>query len=563
MRFVKFVDFNERTYDSCLPEIGSMLDVDSVSSPYTFNGNNVPAFIEPNDDYWITEKSLSTSVITQFPFKDNPTRRTTPPIGILSASDDSARPGFNLASNPIGITGVDLEPLPDIFSVRNTTFSPAPYNNLYDIFAPPYYMIGSYESIDLTSNLVSYYRPQIVTFSGFVASLSNLVSNPGSNTDLIGLRGTVSGPTYGPESSAGSPIFPAASPYSGLGGTAYFNEAATAAGVELLVATGDADDHKMSSAGVDVSFSISVTFKLSDVSGNDQFLICRRRGWAGGAAGTRNFEYSIHVDNLGAVYFRKGRSNPDVASYFQADTAKGLILEDTWHHVVVTYEPPDTDVGATIPFVYKIYVDGIIRGCTFAAGGSLASPTTTSVYSRLRIGTNINPTTGNGDSGDVPPYTHPDPAPATEIRDGDVHSVAIWKGLALTSDQVSELYNLELVGSAVGSLRHRQGRNILGISRAPALRYGISNVNPEFSSVQILPFHFGHVRDMLEQRKDTASVALKAPVSCKFISGSNLVSANFTHAQNISTFATSSLPYFDDDIARNRSDNPDDELVII
>ena len=67
---------------------------------------------------------------------------------------------------------------------------------------------------------------------------------------------------------------------------------------------------------------------------------------------------------------------------------------------------------------------------------------------------------------------------------------------------------------------------------------------------------------MLEQRKDTASVALKAPVSCKFISGSNLISANFTHAQNISTFATSSLPYFDDGIARNRSDNPDDNLTI-
>jgi hypothetical protein len=122
---------------------------------------------------------------------------------------------------------------------------------------------------------------------------------------------------------------------------------------------------------------------------------------------------------------------------------------------------------------------------------------------------------------------------------------------------------LELVGSAVGSLRHRQGRNILGISRAPALRYGISNVNPEFSSVQILPFHFGHARDMLEQRKDTASVALKAPVSCKFISGSALMNPSNTFSQNLSKFATSSLPYFDDGIARNRSDNPDDEFILV
>ena len=564
MRFVKFVDFNERTYDSCLPEIGSMLDVNSVSSPYTFNGDNVPAFIEPNDDYWITEKSLSTSVIAQFPFKDNPTRRTTPLLGILSASDDVDGPGFNLASSPIGITGVDLEPLTDIFKVRNTTFSLAPYNSPYDITAPPYYMIESYEPIDLTSNLVSYYRPGFLTVNPTITALSNLVSNPGSNTDLIGLTGTTSG---GPDRVQGSPVFPADSPYLGRGFIAYFDAASSAGAVELLVATGNATDHQMSSAGVDVSFSISVTFRLSDlVTVADQFLICRRRG-VGPSAGAPdpNFEYSIHVDNLGAVYFRKGRSAPDVESYFEADTAKGLILEDTWHHVVVTYEPPDTDDGATIPLRYKIYVDGIIQGCTFAAGGSSASPTTTSIFSRLRIGTDINPLTGAGrllSEGGFVSYSHPNPDPATEIRSGYIHSVAIWKGLALTSDQVSELYNLELVGSAVGSLRHRQGRNILGISRAPALRYGISNVNPEFSSVQILPFHFGHARDMLEQRKDTASVALKAPVSCKFISGSNLISANFTHAQNISTFATSSLPYFDDGIARNRSDNPDDNLTI-
>ena len=564
MRFVKFVDFNERTYDSCLPEIGSMLDVNSVSSPYTFNGDNVPAFIEPNDDYWITEKSLSTSVIAQFPFKDNPTRRTTPLLGILSASDDVDGPGFNLASSPIGITGVDLEPLTDIFKVRNTTFSLAPYNSPYDITAPPYYMIESYEPIDLTSNLVSYYRPGFLTVNPTITALSNLVSNPGSNTDLIGLTGTTSG---GPDRVQGSPVFPADSPYLGRGFIAYFDAASSAGAVELLVATGNATDHQMSSAGVDVSFSISVTFRLSDlVTVADQFLICRRRG-VGPSAGAPdpNFEYSIHVDNLGAVYFRKGRSAPDVESYFEADTAKGLILEDTWHHVVVTYEPPDTDDGATIPLRYKIYVDGIIQGCTFAAGGSSASPTTTSIFSRLRIGTDINPLTGAGrllSEGGFVSYSHPNPNPATEIRNGYIHSVAIWKGLALTSDQVSELYNLELVGSAVGSLRHRQGRNILGISRAPALRYGISNVNPEFSSVQILPFHFGHARDMLEQRKDTASVALKAPVSCKFISGSNLISANFTHAQNISNFATSSLPYFDDGIARNRSDNPDDNLTI-
>lgn len=555
MRFVKFVDFNERTLDSCLPEIGSMLDVDSVSSPYTFNGNNVPAFIEPNDDYWITEKSLSTSVITQFPFKDNPTRRKTPPIGILSSSDDNNGPGFNLASNPIGITGVNLEPLTDIFKVRNSTFSPAPYNALYDITAPPYYMIGSDEPINLTSNLVSYYRPGLLTANP-IAALSNLVSNPGSSTDLIGLTGTTPG---GPARIQGSPVFPAAGLYLGRGFTARFDLAVTASNVELLVANGDANDHKMSSGGSDVSFSISVAFNLSDVSGDDQFLVCRRRGWAGGDAGTRNFEYSIHVNTDGAVFFRKGRSNPNVASSLQARTSNDLILANTWHHVVVTFKAPD--VNSNFSSTYNIYVDGVSQTCTFTTGGSSASNTTTSVYSRLRIGTDIDAATGNGNIGDVPPYTHPDPDPATEIRDGNIHSVAIWKGLALTSGQVSELYNLELVGSAVGSLRHRQGRNTLGISRAPALRYGISNVDPEFTAAQWRADKFGQLRDTLEQRFYTAFPGTLSPITVKF-SGSFGVMPDDTHSQNLSIFATSSLPYFDDGEARNRSDNPDDTLIV-
>ena len=555
MRFVKFVDFNERTFDSCLPEIRSMLDVDSVSSPYTFNGDNVPAFIEPNDDYWITEKSLSTSVITQFPFKDNPTRRKTPPIGILSSSDTGNGPGFNLASSPTGITGVDLEPLTDIFKVRNSTFSPAPYNALYDITAPPYYMIGSDEPINLTSNLVSYYRPGLLTANP-IAALSNLVSNPGSSTDLIGLTGTGSG---GPARPQGSPVFPDAGLYSGRGFTARFDLAGSAGNVELLVANGDADDHKMSSGGSDVSFSISVAFNLSDVSGNDQFLICRRRGWASGSAGDRNFEYSIHVDATGEVFFRKGRSNPNVASSLQAKTNDSLILANTWHHVVVTFEAPD--VNSNFSSTYKIYVDGVNRACTFTTGSSLASNTTTSVYSRLRIGTDIDAATGSGSASPFAAYAHPNPDPATEIRDGNIHSVAIWKGLVLTSDQVSELYNLELVGSAAGSLRHRQGRNTLGISRAPALRYGISNVNPEFTAAQWRADKFGQLRDTLEQRFYTAFPGTLSPITVKF-SGSFGVMPDDTRSQNLSIFATSSLPYFDDGEARNRSDNPDNTLVV-
>jgi len=88
--------------------------------------------------------------------------------------------------------------------------------------------------------------------------------------------------------------------------------------------------------------------------------------------------------------------------------------------------------------------------------------------------------------------------------------------------------------------------------------------------------HFGHSRDMLEQRKDsksinysyvekgtnqinfnkiTSTVAVSSPAVCKFVSQSSdlVISASDTRSCNLSTEFTCSLPFFDG-IAMNRSE---------
>jgi hypothetical protein len=563
-RFTTAFDTGERTYDSCLPNLISMINVSPVATPYSYNGDNVPGFVVPSavGTYWFTEENLASSPITQFPFKNNPDRIATTPIGVLSASESGDYAGFNIASSPPRVTGAGLDSLIELFKVRGTQFFRAPSDNLYDITSPPYYITGSLERagdidpIDLTDNLVCHYRAGFTTASPPITALVNRVTNPGSNTDLEGVKGTSTGD--GPTRVPGSPVFPdTPGLYNGKGYSVLFADAgATAGNVEMLVASGDADDHKMSSGGSDASFSISVTFYLSDVSTSSQFLVCRRRG---NSAGDQNFEYSIHVSNAGRVVFRKGRSNPNVESYLQAVTDAGTIVANTWYNVLVTFKAPDVD--AAFATAYKIYVNGVNQSCTFTDGGSSASDTTTSVFSRLRIGADIDPATGDGSASPFTPYSAPDPDPTTEIRDGYIHSVAIWKDRVITSKMAAELFNLEILGSAIGYLRHRQGSNVLGIARSQALRYGISNINSEFTSVRLRSDRFGHQRDLLEPRRSSATAGGAPPIRISF-SGSGGTEAADTHSQNLSAFATSSMPYFDDGVARNRGDNPDVDFLV-
>jgi hypothetical protein len=125
-----------------------------------------------------------------------------------------------------------------------------------------------------------------------------------------------------------------------------------------------------------------------------------------------------------------------------------------------------------------------------------------------------------------------------------------WLGLG------SDVFLAHRLGAQ--SSPHRQ------INNGRAYRYGISNVREEFTSARWKADHFGYLRDSLETRQDVAIFGKQPPIKVKFVSGSSAVSdPSDTHCQNLSTFATSSMPYFDDGIARNRSDNPDETLLIV
>jgi hypothetical protein len=111
---------------------------------------------------------------------------------------------------------------------------------------------------------------------------------------------------------------------------------------------------------------------------------------------------------------------------------------------------------------------------------------------------------------------------------------------------------------------HRHASNLSSrrsqrpFSKGRAFRYGISSTKPQFTSTCWKTDHYGFFRDMLEQRRDTALFEGIPPIKIRFISGSQIINnPALTRSQNLSNFATSSLPYFDDGIARNRSDNPD------
>lgn len=93
-------------------------------------------------------------------------------------------------------------------------------------------------------------------------------------------------------------------------------------------------------------------------------------------------------------------------------------------------------------------------------------------------------------------------------------------------------------------------------------KYGAISGLPTYSRAYFRPNHYGQMRDMLEQRILTKfhgnkSTILSAPVQVRFVdsSGGSTRPEN-TQSQNLSTEATSSVPYFDGEI-RNRTDlNP-------
>ena len=94
-------------------------------------------------------------------------------------------------------------------------------------------------------------------------------------------------------------------------------------------------------------------------------------------------------------------------------------------------------------------------------------------------------------------------------------------------------------------------------------KYGIANVAPMNTSAVYRWNRYGQFRDMLEQRKDTrvfdneSSKPLESAVVVRFVdrlSGA-ITNPESTQSQNLSSFVTSSMPYFDG-LTKNRSDDP-------
>jgi hypothetical protein len=91
-------------------------------------------------------------------------------------------------------------------------------------------------------------------------------------------------------------------------------------------------------------------------------------------------------------------------------------------------------------------------------------------------------------------------------------------------------------------------------------KYGLYNGFPDYTSAYYRQGKYGQFRDLLEQRKYTTTIGgsrssiIEGPVSVAFVDeNDNLTDPARTHSQNLSQYATSSLPYFDLQ-QRNRPD---------
>ena len=524
-RFSNILDNKETVYDSCLPDYFEMLDLTFEESEYKFRGEVAIRYIGDPVDIYETGPGFASS-IKQFPFEGNPKRRVQKTAALLNVNL------MDIASDPVDFTGTTLDPLSVAFLTRYAFISKAPGFFLPDYTAPFYPFGYSNAGYDLSENLVSSYF--------FTGSANGILYDISENSHDL---------DFTPAAPDESPVTPVLNLLDD--GSLIFPAAVAEGDVRFAAATPAIADHKMTSGAEDTPFTLSITFK-ADAIGTEQTLIERS---------TRSslldlaIEYRLFINASGILTFQIFKSGATLTNRKGVKVSlfalpSPYIVANTWYNVVVTYNGKRGNTTGLE--CMEIFLNGNDRLLVSDDAGTISNTIMRGAdASRLWIA-------AGGKDNDIGPDE------ATEFV-GLIHSAHIWKGRQLAATEIKGLSKAELTGVSNGIIKHRASfgiKSLITSLRAGAYRYGISNINQELSSVRISSFHFGHVRDTLEQRKDTAFVALKAPVSCKFISGSNLISANFTHAQNISTFATSSLPYFDDGIARNRSDNPDDNLTI-
>jgi hypothetical protein len=107
---------------------------------------------------------------------------------------------------------------------------------------------------------------------------------------------------------------------------------------------------------------------------------------------------------------------------------------------------------------------------------------------------------------------------------------------------------------------------------APLIRgykYGLGGLFGSLPDARFRRDRYGQFRDMLEQRRFPATLVggiVEYPVEIKFVPQDSTTGGSEdparTHSQNLSPFATSSLPYYDGQV-KDRSDNPDVTLTPI
>jgi hypothetical protein len=263
-------------------------------------------------------------------------------------------------------------------------------------------------------------------------------------------------------------------------------------------------------------------------------------------------EYTVAINSSDLMEFR----------LYSGTRSKGIrstttFSAGTWYNVVVVYNgDEDENTGSDC---CKMYINGVEETSVTSInntnpGTNVINNASSGDLSRLWIG-------AGGKNYDYEPDT-------AQQFVGDIHSAHIWKSRQITAGEADPISDVELVGTDGGLVLHRSvtnNYNTIGLKNRPlrggTFRYGISNIEPEYSAACWRADHYGHLRDMLELRQQTATFDGVKPVKIRFVSGSTNVGPMLTYSQNLSTFATSSMPYFDDDISRNRPDNPDESLV--
>lgn len=134
--------------------------------------------------------------------------------------------------------------------------------------------------------------------------------------------------------------------------------------------------------------------------------------------------------------------------------------------------------------------------------------------------------------------------------------------------------SLSYIGAPADSQFHPDSIDFYRGSELRGLRYGLINYKRQGSTAVFRRDRYGQFRDMLEQRLDSrmfiaGDVEDRAPVFVKFISRADLetgfrteTTPADTNSSNLSSFATSSLPYFDGQHRDRTDQEPDIRQVL-